>query len=98
MHCFWYFGIFHDILIFNQVASFTSEKKAIKKYNNKLRISYITTVEQGLASGFGMGILLLIIFSTYALAMWYGSKLIIEKGYGGGTVFNIIISVNTGAM
>ncbi|WVY93657.1 hypothetical protein V8G54_032745 [Vigna mungo] len=80
------------------VASFTGEKKAIEKYNNKLRIAYITTVEQGLASGFGMGILLLIIFSTYALAMWYGSKLIIEKGYDGGTVFNIIISINTGAM
>jgi len=45
-----------------------------------------------------MGILLLIIFSTYALAMWYGSKLIIEKGYDGGTIFNIIISINTGAM
>ncbi|XP_047154645.1 ABC transporter B family member 9-like [Vigna umbellata] len=80
------------------VASFTGEKKAIEKYNNKLRIAYITTVEQGLASGFGMGILLLIIFSTYALSMWYGSKLIIDKGYDGGTVFNIIISMNTGAM
>ncbi|KAK7412535.1 hypothetical protein VNO78_03999 [Psophocarpus tetragonolobus] len=80
------------------VASFTGEKKATEKYNNKLRIAYTTTVQQGLASGFGMGILLLIIFCTYALAMWYGSKLIIEKGYNGGNVFNIIISINTGGM
>ncbi|XP_004485974.1 ABC transporter B family member 9-like [Cicer arietinum] len=74
------------------VASFTGEKNAIEKYHNKLRIAYNTTVQQGLASGTGMGILLLIVFSTYALAMWYGSKLIIEKGYDGGNVFNIIIS------
>ncbi|KAH1102780.1 hypothetical protein AAZX31_13G204200 [Glycine max] len=80
------------------VASFTGEKKAIEKYNNKLRIAYATTVQQGLASGFGMGVLLLIIFCTYALAMWYGSKLIIEKGYDGGSVFNIIMSINTGGM
>jgi len=84
--------------MFNQVASFTGEKKAIEKYNNKLRIAYATTVQQGLASGFGMGVLLLIIFCTYALAMWYGSKLIIEKGYDGGSVFNIIMSINTGGM
>lgn len=84
--------------MFNQAASFTGEKKAIEKYNNKLRIAYATTVQQGLASGFGMGVLLLIIFCTYALAMWYGSKLIIEKGYDGGSVFNIIMSINTGGM
>ncbi|XP_061356075.1 ABC transporter B family member 9-like [Gastrolobium bilobum] len=80
------------------VASFTGEKKAIDSYQNKLRIAYTTTVKQGLTSGLGMGVLLLIVFSTYALAMWYGAKMIIEKGYNGGNVFNIIISINTGGM
>jgi ATP-binding cassette subfamily B (MDR/TAP) protein 1 len=42
-----------------------------------------------------MGALLLIIFSTYGLAMWYGSKLVIEKGYTGGTVMSVIISLMT---
>lgn len=84
--------------MFNQVASFTGEKKAIEKYNNKLRIAYATTVQQGLASGFGMGVLLLIIFCTYALAMWYGSKLVIEKGYNGGTVITVIVALMTGGM
>ncbi|CAL0334689.1 unnamed protein product [Lupinus luteus] len=80
------------------VASFTGEKKAIDKYHNKLKVAYVTMVQQGLASGLGMGLLLLIVFSTYSLAMWYGSKLIIEKGYNGGDVFNIIVSVNSGGM
>uniref|UniRef100_A0A151UEM9 ABC transporter B family member 9 n=1 Tax=Cajanus cajan TaxID=3821 RepID=A0A151UEM9_CAJCA len=80
------------------VASFTGEKKAIENYNDKLRTSYFATVQQGFASGFGMGVLLLIVFCTYALAMWYGSKMILERGYNGGSVFNIIISINTGSM
>ncbi|KAL2341079.1 hypothetical protein Fmac_009019 [Flemingia macrophylla] len=80
------------------VASFTGEKKAIENYNKKLIIAYSATVKQGMATGFGTGVLTLIVFCTYSLAMWYGSKMIIEQRYDGGTVFNIIMSVNTGAM
>ncbi|MED6207756.1 ATP-binding cassette sub- B member 9 [Stylosanthes scabra] len=80
------------------VASFTGEKKAIEKYNIKLKVAYNTVVQQGMASGIGLGALLFIIFSTYGLAMWYGSRLIIEKGYNGGTVINVIIALMTGGM
>ncbi|RDX83230.1 ABC transporter B family member 9, partial [Mucuna pruriens] len=80
------------------VASFTGEKEAIEKYNIKLKVAYKTTVQQGMASGLGMGALLLIIFCTYALAMWYGSKLVVEKGYNGGTVINVIAALMTGGM
>lgn len=55
-------------------------------------------VQQGLAAGLGIGAVLLIIFSSYGLAVWYGSKLIIEEGYNGGTVIQIIISIMTGGM
>lgn len=80
------------------VASFTGEKQAINKYNSKLEIAYASTVQQGLASGVGLGLVLLIVFSTYGLAVWYGSKLIIENGYNGGQVINVIISIMTGGM
>ena len=39
-----------------------------------------------------------VLFGSYGLAMWFGSKMIIEKGYSGGTVINIIFSVLTGSM
>ncbi|CAJ2658715.1 unnamed protein product [Trifolium pratense] len=81
-----------------KVASFTGEKKAIEKYNRNLKVAYTTTVQHGIVSGFGMGALLLIIFSTYGLAMWYGSKLVIEKGYTGGTVMSVLICLMTGGM
>ncbi|CAL0301273.1 unnamed protein product [Lupinus luteus] len=81
-----------------KVASFTGEKKAIEMYNIKLRDAYNTMVQQELASGVGMGALMLVFYSSYAFAMWYGSKLVIEKGYNGGTVINIIISLMNGGM
>nr|XP_027191250.1 ABC transporter B family member 9-like isoform X1 [Cicer arietinum] len=80
------------------VASFTGEKKAIEKYNSKLKVAYKTLVQQGIASGLGMGALSLIVFSTYGLAMWYGSKLVLERGYNGGTVMTVIIALMTGGM
>lgn len=82
----------------NKVASFTGEKKAIAKYDEKLQVAYAAAVQQGMASGLGLGTLLLIVFCTYGLATWYGSKLIIEKGYSGGKVINVIIAMMTGGM
>ena len=80
------------------MASFTGEKVAINKYNNKLLVAYATTAQQGLVSGIGLGTVMLIIFGSYGLAIWYGSKLIIEKGYNGGVVINVIMAIMTGGM
>ena len=55
-----------------------------------------STVQQGLASGFAVGTVVVIVFSSYGLAIWYGSKLIIEEGYNGGTVVNVLLSLMVG--
>lgn len=86
------------LFLFPKVASFTGEKQAIEKYNDKLKIAYKSAVQQGLASGLGLGLILLIVFCTYGLAVWYGSKLIIQKGYNGGQVINVIFAIMTGGM
>ncbi|KAH7568643.1 hypothetical protein ACOSQ2_011985 [Xanthoceras sorbifolium] len=80
------------------VASFTGEKRAIEKYNKKLQVAYTAAVQQGLTSGLGLGALLFIVFATYGLAIWYGSHLIIDRGYNGGRVINVIMSIMTGGM
>ncbi|CAL8990956.1 unnamed protein product [Prunus brigantina] len=36
--------------------------------------------------------------SSYALAIWFGGKMILEKGYTGGEVINIVFAVLTGSM
>ncbi|CAH8358573.1 unnamed protein product [Eruca vesicaria subsp. sativa] len=80
------------------VASFTGEKQAISNYNKHLATAYKAGVIEGGSTGLGLGTLFLVIFCSYALAVWYGGKLILDKGYTGGQVLNIIISVLTGSM
>ncbi|XP_037413695.1 ABC transporter B family member 4-like isoform X1 [Triticum dicoccoides] len=79
------------------VVSFNGEKKAIEMYNKFIKNAYITVVEEGLVSGFGMGSVFCIIFSSYGLAFWYGGKLIIDKGYTGGKIITVLFAVLTGA-
>ncbi|XVE88300.1 hypothetical protein DITRI_Ditri19aG0058900 [Diplodiscus trichospermus] len=80
------------------VASFAGEKQAIEKYNSKLRVAYTTTIHQGLVSGVGLGAMLVVVFSSYGLAIWYGSELIANKGYNGGQVINVMIAIMMGGM
>ena len=80
------------------MVSFNGEKRAMDRYNEFLKTSYRSTVQQGIAMGLGIGSLLLIVFCSYALAVWYGARLIIEKGYTGGYIINVIMAIMTGAM
>ncbi|XP_052623558.1 ABC transporter B family member 11-like [Lactuca sativa] len=80
------------------VASFTGEKKAVADYNKSLVDAYKSGVNEGLAAGLGFGTMMLIVFCSYALAVWYGAKMILEKGYTGGDVVNVIFAVLTGSM
>ncbi|KDP28337.1 hypothetical protein JCGZ_14108 [Jatropha curcas] len=80
------------------VASYTGEKPAISVYNKHLQTAYRSGVHQGLAAGVGMGLISLSVFGSYALAIWFGAKMILEQGYTGGQVYNVIVAVLTGSM
>mgnify|MGYP000164383935 FL=1 len=82
----------------NQVAAFTGEKKSIEAYSKKLKDAYTAAAFQGLGSGLGIGSFMLIFFCSYALAIFYGSKLIVNQGYTGGTVLNVLFAVLMGSM
>ncbi|CAI0381930.1 unnamed protein product [Linum tenue] len=80
------------------VVSFTGEKIAIERYNDKLKVAYEATMFQSVVSGAGFGSMLFVIFSSYGLAIWVGARLIIDRGYNGGQIINVIFSVLTGAL
>ncbi|KAL6840495.1 hypothetical protein ACP4OV_030305 [Aristida adscensionis] len=80
------------------VVSFNGENKAIELYKKLIHKAYKAAAEEGLVNGFGMGSVFFIFYSSYGLAIWYGSKLILSKGYSGGDVINILFAVMTGAM
>lgn len=52
----------------------------------------------GLAAGLGSGIFMLVLFCSYALAIWFGAIMIVEKGYTGGDVLNVTAAVLMGSM
>nr|XP_027097985.1 ABC transporter B family member 21-like [Coffea arabica] len=79
------------------VASFTGEKQAIAKYGKSLNKAYNSGVQEGLAAGFGFGLFMFFYYCIYALAVWFGSKMIAEKQYSGGDVLNVTLSVLTGS-
>ncbi|KAJ4849542.1 hypothetical protein Tsubulata_048249, partial [Turnera subulata] len=74
------------------VASFTGEKRAISIYNSYLVTAYKSGVNEGIFAGLGSGVVMLIIFSSF------GARMIIDKGYTGGVVINVIIAILTGSM
>ncbi|WOH11979.1 hypothetical protein DCAR_0831475 [Daucus carota subsp. sativus] len=75
------------------VASFTGEKNAIDKYNSRIHVAYATVKHSGMASGFGIGTVMMSVYCTYGLGTWYGSRLILEKGYDGGKVVTIVMLI-----
>ncbi|KAI3819179.1 hypothetical protein L1987_13004 [Smallanthus sonchifolius] len=80
------------------VASFTGEKKAVTDYNKTLLDAYKSSVHEGLVAGLGLGTMTLLMFCSYAVALWYGAKMILERGYTGGDVLTIVFAVMTGSM
>ncbi|KAF8387606.1 hypothetical protein HHK36_026259 [Tetracentron sinense] len=80
------------------VASFTGEKQAIASYNASLMSAYKSGIHGGLTSGIGIGSIFCISYCSYALATWFGAKLILDKGYTGGDIINVLLAVLTGSM
>lgn len=81
-----------------QVASYTGEKQAIAKYNKSLTTAYKSGVQEGLAAGLSIGAVTFLKYCSYALAVWYGGKMIVDRGYTGGDVIVILFSVLIGSV
>lgn len=82
-----------------QVLAFTGENRAVAQYNKRLDKAFQAGVQASLATGLGIGATMLVMFSSYALALWYGSTLILQNaGYTGGTVMTVLFGVIIGGM
>ncbi|KAJ0014347.1 hypothetical protein Pint_20697 [Pistacia integerrima] len=79
------------------VASFTGEKQAVAKYNESLTKAYKSSVQEGLAFGLGYGSISFFSYTTYALAVWFGGKMILRKGYSGGDAITALFDIMAGA-
>ncbi|GJP35340.1 hypothetical protein CLOM_g19842 [Closterium sp. NIES-68] len=80
------------------VAAFTGEHRAVQQYTAKLNRAFREGVKQSVAAGAGLGVTVFIMFSSYGLALWYGSKMIADAGYTGGDVFTVLFGVIIGGV
>ncbi|XP_054978347.1 bile salt export pump isoform X1 [Sorex araneus] len=81
------------------VAAFGGEKKEVERYENNLVFAQRWGIRKGIVMGFFTGFMWCLIFFCYALAFWYGSKLVLEDGeYSAGTLVQIFLSVIVGAL
>jgi ATP-binding cassette subfamily B (MDR/TAP) protein 1 len=87
------------------VASFGNMEKEVEGFDKLLENSMDAAIENGLKSGFAMGIVFALIYVTYAVAIWYGAYLIANKEYNSNTnaafqagdVMTVLFSIVFGA-
>ncbi|KAG8432402.1 hypothetical protein GDO86_016881 [Hymenochirus boettgeri] len=81
------------------VAAFGGEKKEVERYDKNLVYAQRWGVRKGIIMGFFTGYMWFIIFLCYALAFWYGSKLVLEEEeYSPGNLLQVFFGVLVGAL
>ncbi|KFQ16908.1 Bile salt export pump, partial [Merops nubicus] len=81
------------------VAAFGGEKKEVERYDKNLVFAQHWGIRKGIIMGLFTGYMWLIIFLCYALAFWYGSKLVLEQEeYSPGTLLQVFFGVLVGAL
>uniref|UniRef100_A0A914UNP2 Uncharacterized protein n=1 Tax=Plectus sambesii TaxID=2011161 RepID=A0A914UNP2_9BILA len=79
------------------VIAFNGQKRESDRYENALQTGKVEGVKKSIYTGLGMGVVFLIMFSSYGLAFWYGSTLIASGEIPRGTVFTVLFSVMMGS-
>ncbi|XP_028672963.1 ATP-binding cassette, sub-family B (MDR/TAP), member 4 [Erpetoichthys calabaricus] len=79
------------------VVAFGGQKKEMNRYHKNLEQAKTMGIRKAISTNLLLGFVFLIIYGSYSLAFWYGSKLIVEGEYSIGQVLTIIFSVIIGA-
>ncbi|KYO26614.1 hypothetical protein Y1Q_0019105 [Alligator mississippiensis] len=69
------------------VIAFGGQKKEIERYHKNLEDAKHIGIKKAVTANISMGIVFLLIYSSYALAIWYGTTLILSDDYTIGKVF-----------
>ncbi|KAI9343422.1 P-loop containing nucleoside triphosphate hydrolase protein [Zopfochytrium polystomum] len=78
------------------VTAFQGQKREAARYSEQLEKAEREGIRISLITGSSMGVVFLIIFSTYALGFWYGGSLV-GHGMTAGDVLNVFFAIIIGA-
>ncbi|NXF01571.1 MDR1 protein, partial [Smithornis capensis] len=80
------------------VVAFNGQQKALAKYDANLEMAKSVGVKKSIITNTSLGVSQFLIFASYALAFWYGTKLTAEdEHYDIGRVLIVFFSVLVGA-
>ncbi|KAK2176084.1 hypothetical protein NP493_686g01047 [Ridgeia piscesae] len=79
------------------VAAFGGEQKECDRYRANLIEAKKFGIRMGIISAIGIGLIFFIMFCAYALAFWYGSKLVREGEMTAGNMITVFFSLLIGA-
>nr|XP_038031212.1 ATP-binding cassette sub-family B member 5 isoform X3 [Anas platyrhynchos] len=81
------------------VVAFNGQQKALAKYDANLELARSVGVKKSITTNVSLGVSQFLIFGSYALAFWYGTKLTAEEkeNYDIGHVLIVFFSVLVGA-
>ncbi|KAJ1557969.1 ATP-binding cassette, sub-B (MDR TAP), member 4, partial [Nowakowskiella sp. JEL0078] len=79
------------------VYAFSLQTRFQEKYQIELEKAYKSDLKKGQAIGTGFGVFMFTIFSTYGLAFYYGSRLVLWGDITPGNVLVVFMSILMGA-
>ncbi|XLR62109.1 hypothetical protein S83_012781 [Arachis hypogaea] len=80
------------------VYSYVGENKTINAFSNALQGSLSLGIKQGLAKGLAIGSNNGIVFGIWSFLCYYGSRLVMDHGAKGGTVFSAGAAITVGGL
>ncbi|CAG9855747.1 unnamed protein product [Phyllotreta striolata] len=86
------------------VTAFGGQKKEIDRYNKNLVFARKNNIKRSMFGAIGFGLLWFLIYCSYALAFWYGVKLVLrdrkatDPVYTPSNMVTVFFSVMTGSM
>jgi ATP-binding cassette subfamily B (MDR/TAP) protein 1 len=80
------------------VAAYSAELFELQRFSQKLEEGKKEGVKKAMINASGLAVVMLVMFSSYGLAFWYGSILISKNEMTGGGVLNVFFAIVIGAM
>ncbi|MBN3283765.1 MDR1 protein, partial [Polyodon spathula] len=93
-------AVAEEILVsIRTVVAFNGQKKAVEKPRRKVCSTKELGVKKVITTNISLGLSQFIIFGSYALAFWYGTKLVVDdpQNYTIGNMLTVFFSVLIGA-
>ncbi|RKP14474.1 P-loop containing nucleoside triphosphate hydrolase protein [Piptocephalis cylindrospora] len=80
------------------VAAFGSRDREIARYKVKVDQAMKKGIRKSTVNGVGLGTIMFLLFSAYALGFWYGCKLVMNGEMTGGQVVGVFLVLIDGSM